>query len=126
MYGYWVYNGVYRFWRCFYYDRNKANSPKILVFAGPNGSGKSTVTQAWEQVGRAVVKLVELSADERARDLYERREKERRDISSQKKWAAKQMQIDIAKNLLLTNLTTNEISTATGLTCEEVYNLRAN
>ncbi|MDR0999260.1 MAG: Rpn family recombination-promoting nuclease/putative transposase [Clostridiales bacterium] len=32
-------------------------------------------------IGRAVVKLLELSADERARDLYERREKERRDAA---------------------------------------------
>ena len=31
------------------------------------------------QVGRAVVKLRELSADEQARDLYERREKAPRD-----------------------------------------------
>ena len=31
------------------------------------------------QVGRAVVKLRELSAVEQARDLYERREKARRD-----------------------------------------------
>jgi hypothetical protein len=37
------------------------------------------------QVKEAVVKLLELSADERARDLFERREKERRDIASQKK-----------------------------------------
>jgi predicted transposase/invertase (TIGR01784 family) len=34
-----------------------------------------------QTVSRAVVKLRELSADERARDLYERREKERRDTA---------------------------------------------
>ena len=39
------------------------------------------------QMRKAVVKLQELSADERARDLYERREKARRDIESRERWA---------------------------------------
>ena len=39
------------------------------------------------QMRKAVVKLQELSADERARDLYERREKARRDIDSCERWA---------------------------------------
>jgi len=39
------------------------------------------------QMRKAVVKLQELSADERARDLYERREKARRDIDSRERWA---------------------------------------
>lgn len=38
------------------------------------------------QVQRAVVKLRELSADEKARDLYERREKALRDIDSRERW----------------------------------------
>ncbi len=42
------------------------------------------------EIGKAVVKLRELSTDERARDLYERREKARRDIAAEKKWAVKQ------------------------------------
>jgi predicted transposase/invertase (TIGR01784 family) len=41
-------------------------------------------------VGQAVVRLRELSADERARDLYERREKARRDQASREKWARQQ------------------------------------
>jgi predicted transposase/invertase (TIGR01784 family) len=41
-------------------------------------------------VGRAVVRLRELSADERARDLFERREKARRDQASREKWARQQ------------------------------------
>ena len=77
-------------------------------------------------IGRAVVKLVELSADERARDLYERREKERRDISSQKKWAFMQAQFKIAKNMLRRNRSINKIVEDTGLTLEEVENLLAN
>ena len=39
------------------------------------------------QIGNAAVRLRELSADERARDLYERREKARRDQVSREKWA---------------------------------------
>ena len=39
------------------------------------------------QMRKAVVKLQELSADERARDLYERREKALRDIDSRERWA---------------------------------------
>lgn len=39
------------------------------------------------QVGKAVVKLRELSAGERARDMYERREKARRDQQSREDWA---------------------------------------
>jgi predicted transposase/invertase (TIGR01784 family) len=42
------------------------------------------------QVGKAVVKLRELSGDERARDLYERREKARRDQQSREDWARQQ------------------------------------
>ena len=78
------------------------------------------------QVGRAVVKLVELSADERARDLYERREKERRDISSQKKWAVKQRDFEIARTAVQMKLSTEDIIKLTGLTFEEVENLRNN
>jgi len=39
------------------------------------------------QVQRAVVKLRELSSDERARDMYERREKALRDIDSRERFA---------------------------------------
>ena len=41
-------------------------------------------------VNEAVVKLRELSADEQARDLFERREKARRDFVMHKNWAEKQ------------------------------------
>ena len=76
------------------------------------------------EIGKAVVKLRELSADERARDLYERREKERRDIAAQKRWAAKQMQLDIAKKMLNRNSPVGEIIEDTGLTRDEVEGLR--
>ena len=76
------------------------------------------------QIGRAVVKLRELSADERARDLYERREKARRDISAQQKWAIKQSTFEIARKALQKKMSTEDIIDITGLTVEEIENLR--
>ena len=67
-----------------------------------------------------IVKLVELSADERTKGLYERCEKERRDERSR----IRGVKFDIAKNLFLTNLTVDEIAKATGLSYEEVENLQ--
>jgi len=76
------------------------------------------------QVSKAVVKLRELSTDERARDLYERREKERRDIYSQKKWARHEGILDVARNLLRVGDSTDKIAKVTGLSREEVDGLR--
>ncbi len=45
------------------------------------------ITERNPQVGKAVVKLRRLSADEEARDMYERREKARRDEESLLRWA---------------------------------------
>jgi predicted transposase/invertase (TIGR01784 family) len=76
------------------------------------------------QVGKAVVKLRELSADERAHDMYERREKARRDMVMREDWAVKKKQLEIAKNLLKMDLPLDQIITATGLPNEEVERLR--
>ena len=75
------------------------------------------------QVARAVVRLRELSADERARDLYERREKARRDQSSLQRWALKQQAFEIARNLMNVGDTVEKIVVVTGLTREEVEGL---
>ncbi len=75
------------------------------------------------QVAKAVVRLRELSADERARDMYERREKARRDQSSREKWAAKQQAFEIAKNMIVDSETIEKIVKYTGLTHEEVEGL---
>ena len=61
------------------------------------------------QIGKAVVKPRELSAEERARDLYERREKARRDIAAEKKWAIKQATFGIARNALQMNMSIGDI-----------------
>ena len=53
-------------------------------------------------------------------DLYERREKARRDQSSRERWAAKQQALEIAKNAIKMKLPIDDIITLTGLTREEV------
>jgi len=76
------------------------------------------------QIGKAVVKLRELSADERARDLFERREKARRDMVAREKWAVKKSQFEIARKLLKRNRPIEEIMEDTDLTSEEIESLQ--
>ena len=83
------------------------------------------------KVKKAVVTLRRLSADEQARDMYERREKAMRDIDSLNREAEQRgikkgettKAITIATNLLSLNLPLETIITATGLTREEIENL---
>ncbi|MDR1321137.1 MAG: Rpn family recombination-promoting nuclease/putative transposase [Gracilibacteraceae bacterium] len=77
-----------------------------------------------QTVSRAVVKLRELSADERARDLYERREKERRDTAMFLRDAETSKAFAIAKNMLKRGRHIDEVMEDTGLTREEVEGLR--
>jgi len=60
------------------------------------------------------------SADERARDLYERREKARRDMAAQQKWAIKKSMFEVARNAWQMNMPIGDIVKLTGLTVEEV------
>jgi predicted transposase/invertase (TIGR01784 family) len=84
-----------------------------------------------QTIGRAVVKLRELSADEKARDLYERREKERRDTAMFLRDAERRGEMrggknkayDIAKKLFAMNIPLDQIIAATGLTREEAESL---
>jgi hypothetical protein len=76
------------------------------------------------QVGKAVVTFRELSADERVRDMYERQERARRDFTSQKKWAVKQREFEIARNMVIDGKTFDEIARYTGLTYDEIESLR--
>jgi hypothetical protein len=69
------------------------------------------------------VKLRELSADEKARDIYERREKQRRDESMRERWAVKQREFEIAKSLMRVGDSMDKIIDVTGLTREEIEGL---
>ena len=68
--------------------------------------------------------LKELTADERTRNLYERREKARRDQAMHERWAVKQRDFEFAKKLLKRNRPIEEIAEDTGLTHEEIEGLR--
>jgi hypothetical protein len=78
------------------------------------------LAQTNPQINKAVAVLMELSADEKARMLYESREKQRRDEASRMKGAIK----DVARNLLKRNRPIDEIMEDTGLTRDEVERLR--
>ena len=75
------------------------------------------------QIGKATLILRELSADERARDLYERRERERMDEISRIDGARNEEKREIAKNLL-GDLPIETIAARTGLTVTEVEELK--
>ena len=94
------------------------------------------VAESSPQLRQAVVRYRELTADERARVLFEYREKARRDYVSDINWAKEQgltegrtegektKAFSIAKSLLSTNLSVEEIARVTDLTRKEIEDLR--
>jgi len=77
---------------------------------------------------KATLRLLELSADEKARQLYEARLKEQRDIYAREHGAAlqarKQAQLEFAQRLLSRNRPIDEIIEDTGLTFTEIETLQ--
>jgi len=67
---------------------------------------------------------LELSADEKARQLYEARLKEQRDIYAMTHGAVRQNSLDIARKLLMRNRPMDEIVEDTGLTYDEIKSLQ--
>ena len=86
------------------------------------------VAQASPKLKRAVVKLLELSQDERARMLYEARVKEERDNRARMRGALeegkREERIEIARRLLDMNVPLEDIVKATFLSHEEIQKLR--
>jgi predicted transposase/invertase (TIGR01784 family) len=76
------------------------------------------------QVKKAVVRLMELSNDERTRLLYESRQKMEWDNRARERGASDSRALTIAKNMLRRNRPINEIIEDTGLTHTEVENLQ--
>jgi predicted transposase/invertase (TIGR01784 family) len=107
-----------------------------MFIAAKSDEELDKVAERNAEVRKAVIKYRELTADERTRDMFERREKARRDQVSRENWARQQgiqqgiqqglveRNIEIARNLLGMNLSSNQIITATGLTLEEIENLK--
>jgi len=82
------------------------------------------------EFGRAVIKLREMSADQKARDLFERRLKEKRDISMAKRDAKREgkkegMEQSInAINMLKDGKSIEEVMGVTGFSRSEVESLK--
>ncbi|MCL2221800.1 MAG: Rpn family recombination-promoting nuclease/putative transposase [Oscillospiraceae bacterium] len=76
------------------------------------------------EMRKATVRLMELSADEKARQLYEARLKEQRDNYAREWGAVHGAKIEIAKKLLKRNRPINEIMEDTGLTYDEIESLQ--
>ena len=74
---------------------------------------------------RATLRLMELSADEKARQLYEARLKEQRDSYAREQGASNERAITIAKKLLGMNIPLEKIIEATGLARDEVEGLKS-
>ena len=72
------------------------------------------------EIGRAVVKLRKMSADEKARDLYERRINAKRDIAMYVYDGEKQGRVSVARNALKKNMPISDIADITGLPLEEI------
>ena len=77
---------------------------------------------------KATMRLLELSADEKARQLYEARLKEQRDNYAREQGAVLQAvtqnSFTIAKNLLSMDMSIADVSSATGLSHSEIEALR--
>ena len=69
------------------------------------------MTDNTSPIKQAVVRLIELSADEKARVLYEAREKERRDNLSREKGARREGMLDVARNALQMKMSIDDIVT---------------
>ena len=75
-------------------------------------------------IKKASIRLLELSADEKARQIYEARLKEQRDIRTREQGAVKDAMFAVADSLLSINLPTSDIINATGLTYDEIESRR--
>ena len=73
---------------------------------------------------KATLRLMELSADEKARQLYEARLKEQRDGYARESGARQDERFIIAKNMLADNEPFDRIIRYTGLSHEEIKNLQ--
>jgi predicted transposase/invertase (TIGR01784 family) len=83
----------------------------------------AVVAERSPQMKKAVARLMELSDSERARMLYEAREKEQRDNRARERGARQDERIFIAKNALKKKMPVEDIIDITGLRREEVESL---
>ena len=76
------------------------------------------------KIGKAVARLEELSQDEKARMLYESRQMLEWDIQLGRQQASDSRAVEIAKKLVSLGLSISDISTSTGLPCDDIKHLQ--
>jgi predicted transposase/invertase (TIGR01784 family) len=76
------------------------------------------------QIKNAVVRLMELSNDERTRLLYESRQKMEWDNRARERGVVKTREYEIARNALKKNMSIDDITDITGLTRKEIEDLQ--
>ena len=74
---------------------------------------------------KATLRLIELSADEKARQLHDARLKEQRDNYAREQGRIMQAKFDIVKNLLADGVSDDKIVMYTGLTLDEIESIRS-
>lgn len=102
---------------------------KWLLFLKAESEAKLEELAMSEPTIRKAVKVLEfLSQDKEARRLYEMREKALRDelnmIQGAKEEGERQKAMEVAKNLLAMDMTVDVIAKATGLSTEEIEQLK--
>ena len=82
------------------------------------------VSEKSPQVKKAVVRLMELSNDERTRMLHDSYMRKEWSIQGQKRWVRNDERLVIAKNALHKNMSIEDIADITGLTQAEIEGLK--
>ena len=82
------------------------------------------VSEKSPQVKKAVVRLMELSNDERTRMLHDSYMRKEWSIQGQKRWVEKNSMLTVAKNMLNNAEPLEKIMSYTGLTQAEIEGLK--
>jgi len=110
------------------FDNNEAQNPQLLDWMkfldAKTEEELNLLAQKSPVMKKATMRLLELSADEKARQLYEARLKEQRDSYAREYGARQDERFVIARNLLKRNRPVNEIIEDTGLTFAEIEALQ--
>jgi len=106
------------------FDDNETPNPKLIDWMkfldAKTEEELNVLAQKSPVMKKATIRLLELSADEKARQLYEARLKEQRDNQAREKGTV----LAIAKNFLDMGMSVADVSFGTGLSNEEVEAIR--
>jgi predicted transposase/invertase (TIGR01784 family) len=109
------------------FSNNEAKNPQLLDWMkfldAQTEEELNVLAQKSPAMKKATMRLLELSADEKARQLYEARLKEQRDNYAREWGAVNKAMMAVAKNLLSAGDTIEKIAMVTGLSHEEIEGL---